>query len=56
MHFTLLEELCLEILVVEQCLSYKRILPTQVDENNAHFYLVSVALLVFPLKRSLVTV
>ena len=29
----------------------RRILPTQVDQNNAHFYFVSVALPVCPWKR-----
>lgn len=40
--FTLSEELCLGIQGFERCLRYKRILPTQVDQNHAHFYLVSI--------------
>lgn len=54
--FTLLEGLHLEIQVVEWCLGYERRLPTQLDQNSAHFYLVSVALSAFPLKRPLVMV
>lgn len=54
--FTLSEELCLDIQVVEWCLGHKRILPIQLDQTCAHFYLVSAALPEFPLKRPLVMV